>query len=134
MRVLVFVLGIALFIRHDTAFTLARLAEMTPAAVFYLLGGALEIVLCVIILLLAAAQRESVWRSLLLALCCIGIVEGAMISGCKIAVGGANPPAGMTQCTFATGLPIGSVALALEIMALCWITGRHLHALWMSRK
>jgi len=93
---------------------------MAPSGVFYVLGGLWEIMLCLAVFTFLATQVRSLWTDLARAAMMIGMVEGAMISGCKILIVG-QPPAGMTQCNYVTGIPIGDVVATLELMALGFI-------------
>src|SRR5437899_808769 len=75
-RLLVPILLVGVLLRHDTA---QRLPGYTPAAWFYILGGAFEIVLCAAILRLAHSAYP-----LLTSVMWIGILEGAQASICRI--------------------------------------------------
>lgn len=127
MKFLALVLLAAIFVRHDTAFWLAPRIGISPAGTFHLLGGALEVLLCAAVLVLLLTYRASIWLQLAQAAAVIGMVEGSMIAACRIAL--QKPvPAGMTQCDFVTGLPIGAVVTTMEVLALCWIMGA-----WLRR-
>lgn len=123
MKAVAAILLLGVFLRHDTAFLLSGWTGMTPSGVFYVLGGAWEFTLCAVLLAILWHAKRDVWATLALAGLAIGMVESFMIVACKMALR-MPPPTGMTNCQAVTGLPIGTVALTIEAMAICWIVGR----------
>jgi len=115
---------VGVFLAHDGANWLAEGTRFTPAAVFYMLQGTWSALLSGCLLLILAAAVPSVWRSIAIAALSVSVVEGLMIPACRLAVWDIKAvPRGTNLCDYATGLPIGSVALCLEVLAICWIVG-----------
>lgn len=128
MKWLAALLLVGVFVRHDAAFLLASWTGWTPAAVFYVLGGFWEAILCGTLFVILNVCERTIWRDLAAYAMVIGVAESVMVSGCRLALT-APPPKGMTSCEHVTGWPIGQAMLALEIMGLCWLVGS-----WMWKR
>jgi hypothetical protein len=72
--------------------------------------------------------ERNIWRDLAIFGMLVGIVESVMVWGCKLAIT-SPPPAGMTNCQHATGLPIGAAVATVEVMGLMVLIGT-----WMWRR
>lgn len=125
MKALAFVLILGVFIRHDSPNWLAALSGMTPAAVFYILGGMWEVVLCTLLLWLVAGYPYTIWQAIASVALLVGISEGFQMFACRLAIVDIKAvPRGQNLCDFATGFPVGAVTTSLYLLALCWIVGR----------
>ena len=125
MKRLALVLLAAIFLRHGAANWLADGSDLSAAAWFYVLGGALEALLCAVILLMIYGYQRTVWRALAAAALLIGIIEGAQISACRLAVDNIRAvPEGMNLCDYATGFPVGAVMFSLYLIFVCYELGR----------
>lgn len=128
MRFLAAILLIGVFVRHDSAKWLAG-DHYSVAAVFYMLGGAWEVILCATVLLFTFAMHPSLWKSLIQAAMLIGIVEAVQMPVCRLLVTDIRSvPAGMSLCDHVTGLPIGIAVVSIYFLILIWSLGRALRA------
>lgn len=124
MRALAFVLVVGVFARHGLANAIAEHSTLSPAAWFYVLGGAWEVALCACLAWAIIGYRASLWRSLGLAACAIGAIEGAQMSACRLAITDIRAvPAGANLCDFATGLPVGAVLFTLYLLGISYAIG-----------
>jgi hypothetical protein len=115
------VLFFGVAIRHMGASWLAPILDLSVAGTFYVLGGVWEVVLCVAVILLLWNQWPTRWRWLVRAAMCIGVIEGAMMSGCRLAIKDLTlVPKGTNLCDHAMGLPVSSVLMSLYAIVLCW--------------
>lgn len=97
---------------------------MTPAAIFYILGGAWEVVLCGVLLMIFWAMKKSIWRNLSIAAMLIGMLEGGQVAVCRLAVSDIHAvPQGVNLCDYVGGLPIGVSLTCLYFFILCWSVG-----------
>jgi len=80
---------------------------------FYMLGGALEVMMAVVIFLLT----ESIWVRVASA---VLASEGAQIVICRIAVQDVHAARGQNLCDYATGLPVTSFMWAMYLLLICW--------------
>ncbi|MFA6168947.1 MAG: hypothetical protein WC700_20140 [Gemmatimonadaceae bacterium] len=127
MRFLALILLAGAFLRHGTANWLAEGSSMSAAAWFYVLGGAWEAVLCAVILLMVYGYHRTIWRVMAATALVIGILEGAQMSVCRLAITDIRAvPAGVNLCDYATGLPVGAVMLTLYLLFICYELGRTL--------
>jgi len=122
VRVLATLLLLGVFLRHDTAFTVAEWTGWTPSGVFYVQGALWELVLCGVLAFIFLEANRSLWRSLALAACAIGMIEAALVGGCQMVIVG-HPPPQMTQCDFVSGLPIFAISMLVELVAVAIIIG-----------
>ena len=122
MKVITCALLLGIFLRHDSAFTVAQWTGWNPRSIFYVQGALLEILLLALLLCFIWAVRRDVWRSLGIAACGIGISEAALIAGCQAAIM-TRPPANVTQCDHVTGLPISAATTTIYLLVLAWIAG-----------
>jgi hypothetical protein len=107
---------IAVFVRHDTA---QWLPGYNPQAWFYVLGGMLEITLCITILLLAQATP------LLLAAMWIGILESAQTAVCRLATTDYSAvPKGANLCDALTGWHVGAIMTGVYLFIVCMAIGK----------
>jgi hypothetical protein len=133
MRWLACALLLGVFVRHDTAFTMAAWIGTSPGVVFYVLGALWEVMLCTTLLGILWAAKRDAWTEIAMAAVTIGIVEAGMVAGCQIALHGAVPP-GMTTCQHVTGIPIGAVVTTLEASTLLALVGWHIAKWWAPRE
>jgi hypothetical protein len=105
---------IAVFLRHDTS---QWLPGYTPAAWFYVLGGALEIVLCSLILL-------TLHGPLISAAMWIGILEGAQVSICRLATKDIDAVHGQNLCDALTGWHVGAIMTGVYLFIVCPAIGK----------
>ncbi len=54
----------------------------------------------------------------------IAALEGAQIWVCGALMGHERAPAGMNECDYLSGLPIGATLTALELILVAWVIGR----------
>jgi len=106
---------IGVFARHD----LTWLPGYSPAEWFYLLGGAWEVVLCVVLLILIGRHP------LAIAALWIGVLEGAQVAACGAMMGHRRPPEGVPECDYLSGLPIGATMTGLYVIIVCWAIGKN---------
>jgi len=118
------ILLIGVTLRHYGIAWLSDLSGFSSQAVIYILSGLWEFVLCGILLFIAYGYRWSIWRGLLTSALLIGMVEGLMQSGCRLAVKDIRAAKGANLCDFATGLPVGAVVASLAIVMIAWHIGR----------
>ena len=124
MRFLAAILLIGVALRHMGASLLSSITGIPVAGVFYILGGALETMLCGALILLLITQAKSRYRDLSIAAASIGAIEGFQISACRLAIRDiAQVPKDMTLCTYATGLPTGAALITLYAIIL-WLVIR----------
>lgn len=121
MKFLGVFLTILVLVRHDTAYALGEVLSLSPRAAYYVLGGIQETVLWTLVATFILSYRNSIWRSLALGACVIGIVEGLMIPICRVALKGRNTG---DVCDFVTGLPIGGTMVAVYTLVICWYLAR----------
>ena len=125
MKQLAIVLLLGVFIRHDTANWIAASSGMSPAAVFYILGGAWEFVLCGLLLWAVCGYYWTIWSGLASAALVIGMIEGAQVSLCRLAIQDIRSvPQGTNLCDYVTGLPVGAVLTTVYVLLICWHFGR----------
>lgn len=98
---------LGVFIRHDTS---QWLPWLTPAEWFYVLGGLLEVLLC-LALLVFLRQPLAV-----LALC-VGIVEGTETAVCGAVLGHERAPPGVNECDYLIGWPLGAWQTGIFLIA-----------------
>lgn len=110
------ILLVGVFLRHDTS---SWLPGYTPAAWFYIMGGAWEILLCASILLFMPALpliQAAMW---------IGILEGSQISACRLLTKDYSAvPKWQNLCDHLTGLPIGATMTGLYLIIICIAIGK----------
>ena len=124
MKWIASILLLGVFIRHDAVTFIAHQVGWTPAAIFYLLGGLWEVVLCAAIALFALTTHVSIWRELILAAMAIGILEGSQVFICRLCVKDIRAvPPGTNLCDYVTGLPVGVSLTCLYFLILCWSVG-----------
>lgn len=125
MRTLAIVLLVGVFARHDTANWLADGSALSPAAWFYVLGGAWEATLCALMLWQVMGYPAELWRNLAAAGLLIGISEGVQVSVCRLAVEDIRAiPPGINMCDHIAGMPVGAVMTSLYLLLICWQIGR----------
>ena len=125
MKALAFVLLLGVFIRHDSANWLASITGLTPAAMFYILGGLWEFTLCSLLLFMVLGYPYTLWRGLASAGLVIGVLEGFQIFACRLAIADIGAvPMGANLCDFSTGFPVGAVMTSLYLFMICWHFGR----------
>ena len=116
---------VGVFVRHDAVNLIAGWVDMTPAAVFYILGGFWEAILCGVIFLIAIHAKPSIWRVLLEIAMAIGILEGLEVSVCRIGITDIYAvPAGVNLCDYLTGFPVGKALMAVYFLITVWSVGR----------
>ena len=124
MKWLAVLLLLGFFIRHMGVGCIAAESHMTQAAVFYILGGFWEVVLCSALLLIAWGCKASIWRNLTMAAMGIGISEGLQVGVCRMCISDIKAvPTGVNLCDYLTGLPIGISLVCLYFFILCWSVG-----------
>jgi hypothetical protein len=114
MRWLGPVLLVGVFIRHNTSFWLPI---FSAPEWFYILGGLWETVLCVALLLLLK-------NPLAIAALWIGVMEGSQVTVCGALMGHRRAPAGMNDCDYLLGWPLGATMTALYLGIICWAIGK----------
>ena len=125
MRALAIVLLVGVFARHDTANWLADGSRLSPAAWFYVLGGAWEALLCALMLWSVLGYPPALWRNLAAAALVIGISEGAQVATCRLAVEDIRAiPPGINMCDYVAGMPVGAVLTSVYLLLICWQIGR----------
>ena len=124
MKWIASILLLGVFIRHDAVTWIAQTVHMTPAAVFYILGGIWEVTLCAVLLMVFWAMRASIWKNLAIAAMLIGILEGAQVSICRMCISDIRQvPPGTNLCDYVSGLPVGISLTCLYFLILCWSVG-----------
>lgn len=124
MKVIAFALLVGVFIRHSGHTWLSG-SGYSPAAVFYMLGGLWEALLCALGAALVYGARRTVWSGVALAALTIGALEGLQVTGCRLAIADIRAvPSGANLCDYATGLPVGAVAFSLYLIVIAWHVGR----------
>lgn len=127
MRVIAALLVIGVFLRHNSAKWLA--GDFTPQAIFYMLGGVWEAILCATVLVFTAAMRPSIWRFVMQAAMVIGILEAVQMPVCRLMISDIRAvPPGMSLCDFVAGFPIGISIVAVYFLVIVWSIGRHVRA------
>jgi len=115
------VLLLAIAARHFGAASLAPMFGLPPQGMFHVLGGALEVVVCGVIGVLLLTQRPSRARRLAHSAVAVGMVEGAQIVGCRLAIPDLSlVPRGANLCDHVTGLPVSATVVSLYVVILCW--------------
>lgn len=117
---------LGVFLRHESVYWLADATGYSRSAVFYMLGGAWESLLCGVLLVIGAAMKPSLWRDLMIAAMAIGVIEGLQITACRAFVGNniAAVPRGVNLCDYLVGFPLGHVMFAAYLIAVCYVIGR----------
>ena len=124
MKAIASLLLLGVFIRHDAVTWIASTVGMTPAAIFYILGGIWEAILCAVLLMIFWVAKKSIWRNLAIAAMLIGILEATQVSVCRMAISDIRAvPQGTNLCDFVSGLPIGISLTCLYFLILCWSVG-----------
>lgn len=127
MRWLACALLLAVSMRHNSAFWVADMLQTTPAAVSYVMGGLLEVILGLAIASLLLTFAASVWRNLALVAAAIAVIEGSQMAVCRVLITDIRQlPPNTTLCDFVTGIPIGSVISTMYVLAVCFIVGREI--------
>jgi len=125
VKALAFVLLLGVFLRHNSGNWLASVSGLSPAAMFYILGGMWEVTLCALLLWLVAAYPWSLWQGIASAGLLIGVAEGFQVFACRLAITDIKAvPRGANLCDFATGFPVGAVTTSIYLLGLCWMIGR----------
>lgn len=127
MKWLVSLVLAGIFVRHNTAFWMASVVSSTPPAVSYVMGALLEVILGAAVAILLLAWKPSLWRNLGIAGGLIAMSEGAQMAGCRIAIADIRTlPPNTTLCDHVSGLPIGSVLMALYLFGIIYVIGREI--------
>jgi len=90
----------------------------SPAEWFYIFGGAWEMILCGVLLIMKMPPLaiSAAW---------IGILEGFQVTACGAIMGHRRPPEGVPECDYLSGLPIGATMTALYLGIVCWAIGKN---------
>ena len=127
LRWIAFVLLIGVFIRHWTAWWLAEGTYLSPQAMFYILGGVWETILCLVILGALCMVERSVWRYIAGIAMIVGALEGAQIAVCRaVTVDISIVPKHVNLCDYLIGLPLGATLAALYLIAIAYGVGKYL--------
>jgi hypothetical protein len=121
LKFLAVLLTALVWIRHDTSYAIGDLLHISPRAAYYVLGGIQETVLWGLLFGFLLMYKSGFFRTLALGACVMGMVEGAMIPICRIALKGENTK---DVCDYVTGLPISGVFTAINVLFLCWFLSR----------
>lgn len=125
MKLLAAVLVLGVFIRHVAVNWLDL--GISTTALFYTLGGAWESILCLAILVLMLAAKDSIWKSLIQFAMIVGMVEGLQIAACRPFVHDLSKvPPGVDLCDYLLGFPFGKAVMVFYFLVLIWIVGRKL--------
>lgn len=125
MKAIAVLLILGVFIRHVAVNWLDL--GLSTTALFYTFGGAWESILCLTILVLISAARESIWKSLIQFAMIVGSLEGAQIAVCRPFVHDLSKvPAGVDLCDYLLGFPFGKAVMVFYFLVLIWIVGRKL--------
>ena len=117
----------SVFVRHNSAFWMASALGSTPPAVSYVMGAVLEVVMGAAIAILLLAWTPSLWRNLGIAGGLIAMSEGAQMAACRIAIADIRAlPPNTTLCDYVSGLPMGSVLMALYLFGIVYVIGREI--------
>ena len=129
MRWIAVILLVGVFTRHNTALWLASGSSLSPQAVFYILGGVWEIVLCGVLAAILLAAERTLWRYLALVAVTVGIAEASQMSVCRLAISDiARLAPDQNLCDYLTGLPVGATLTALYLLAIAYGVGKYLRA------
>ena len=110
------ILLVGVFVRHDTAYTLADMTGFNPKAIFYVLGGWWEAILAAIILQFVRQRPErNVYWHLSIFACLVTICESLQMT-CQLFTGSTTG----NVCDNLSRLPIGATMTALYVLFACW--------------
>jgi len=127
LRWIAIVLLVGVFIRHWTAWWLAQGTYLSPQAMFYILGGAWETVLCLVVLGALCMVEPSVWRYIAAAAMTVGALEGFQIAACRAVITDITVvPKSVNLCDYLIGLPLGFAMAALYLIAIAYGVGKYL--------
>lgn len=115
------------FIRHFGYWWLAEGTRFSPKAMFYILGGAWETILCLTLLGAFIVTERSVWRYIAIAAMIVGALEGFQIAACQfVVVTNANTPANTNICDYLMGVPLGPTLAALYLIAIAYGVSKYI--------
>lgn len=127
MKAIALILAVTMMMANNTSWLISDVSGMSAAGVFYVLRGYQILVLYGVVAALVAyavSVDAKLRAASLLAYwaCGWGAAEGFLSGSCRLAQ--SSPvPARTSICDHVTGLPVGSVMLALEVATLLWIVG-----------
>lgn len=114
-------LGIALLIlvslRHNGSFWINDLTGFPQKGAFYVMGGAWEAVLCLVLATYLWRQKEHIG----VFACVVGASEGIQMAVCRLLQG----PSAKNLCDTYFGLPVGATIVSLYVLWLCDYVGRN---------
>ncbi len=121
MRAIAIILLLAVFIRHGSINWLADASGAEPWAVNYILGGAEEAALALMIAVLLLAYRAGIWRNLGLGACVISVIEGTQIAGCSLLISDIRDvPSGWSLCEYLAGFQFGMALVTAYLAIVCY--------------
>jgi hypothetical protein len=119
MKYIAAILIVGGFIRHNSSLWLQDLTGVSVKAIFFILGGAWEAILALVIVwLLWNLKRNAYWHLAVMG-CVLEIVEGSQIAVCRML---ATPGKG-NLCDILTGVPVGATLTAFYSVILCYFLG-----------
>ena len=117
---------LGVFIRHYSAWWLAEGTYLSPQAMFYVLGGAWEAILCLALLGAVTLAKRSLWRYIAGVAMVVGALEGLQIAICRVAISDIRAvPTNINLCDYLTGLPLGATLAALYLIAIAYGASRY---------
>ena len=127
VRWIALALLLGVFIRHYTAWWLADGTYLSPQAMFYILGGAWETILCLVVLGALFMVERSVWRYIAGVAMVVGALEGAQIAVCRVAITDISTvPKNINLCDYLIGLPLGPTLAALYLIAIAYGVSKYI--------
>ena len=87
MRAIAVVLLLGVFLRNFSIFGgMWDASSFSPQAIFYMLGGILELILFSVIAVLVWKDRKSYWGSIVIIASVMGMIEGFTTTGCRLLI------------------------------------------------
>lgn len=127
MKWIALVLLLGVFIRHYTAWWWSQGTYLSPQAMFYILGGLWETILCLVVLGALYMVERSVWRYIAGAAMVVGALEGAQIAVCRVAITDISTvPKNVNLCDYLIGLPLGATLAALYLIAIAYGVSKYI--------
>ncbi len=116
MKYVACLLTLIVFARHAGDQTLAAFLETTVKTAYYILGGAQETILWVVVGLFVCMQRSEFAKSMSIASCVIGIFEGLQIPFCRLLT--LRKDYSGNTCDYIFGIPLGATMLSVYTIAV----------------
>jgi hypothetical protein len=115
---------LGVFLRHFSIWGGLWTESFSPQAIFYMLGGMWEAILCAVGFLFALPLKRGFWRNLIFVAMGIGMIEGLTTTGCRYFIADIfSVPKNIDLCDYLSGFHFQAWRLGMYLVSVCWIVG-----------